>query len=165
MIVCKDCKYNGSIFEFCDDHRKSNSRKFNVQYDELYKYCTTQLPALYIPVELGNSGIKPPTLNEMGMDDTSLYMRSDIPAPEFFLDNVKQLKGYVLQPKDIKIMLEALKNPEKALASWNFNQTFDTGAWLVESLSRPQFEEVYDEHVVNEIMRLLPKLKKIKRIR
>ena len=115
---------------------------------------------------MGNSGRTPPDLNELGYD-TSVYFqnRSDIPVEEFFALNIKTLKKFELQPKEKKHMLSALRSPQHALASWEFNQTFEVPYGdIMEKASRPKFKEEYDMAVVEQILGLIPKIKKITRI-
>lgn len=172
---CKDCKYEfpdsaklGAIFEFCTNCRKRRTgyKQPNKQYDEFYKDCTTHMPEIPCMVSLSNSGIYPPHLDEYtGFDKSKIYAgRSDIPTPSFFDENIKHLKGYVLQPKEVKHMLDALKSPEYAIASWEFNQTFET-QYCQTSAVCPVFKEEYDMKVVDEIIKLAEKIKKVTRVK
>jgi hypothetical protein len=150
------------VFVLCDDHRKQRSRRpANKQYDELYKDCKTELQIEPAMVALGHSGMKHASLDEYTDFNTSKFYegRTDIPVPEFFMPHVKRIKGYDLQPEDIKKMWGLLHQPAKALASWEFNQTFDVEPW------KAKFEEEYDMKIVEEIFQLLSKMKKVKRIK
>jgi hypothetical protein len=108
----------------------------------------------------------PPNLNELGYDvEVCFNGRSDIPVPEFFSENIKQLKKFTLKSREVKHMLSALHKPQHALASWEFNETFDTPYGdLFDKPVRPKFKEEYDMEIVEKIMRLIPKIKKVTRI-
>ena len=166
--LCNNCIYDGSVFEFCDDCRVlgTSLKPPHKQYDEFYKDCTTDLQIEPCMVALGSCHMTPPSLDEYtDFDKTKFNQRSDIPAPSFFIDNVNQLKGYQLQPKEIKYMLNALKSPQQALASWEFNETFVTQSSYFEiSATFPSFKEEYDMKVVDEIIDLAKKIKKITRV-
>lgn len=165
--LCENCSYNGSTFELCGSHRKNFSKKFNKQYDEFYKDCRTWLQIEPCVVPLGSNGMPPPTLNVLGHDISEYSKaRSDIPAPEFFSKNIGQLKEYMLQPKEIKHMLDCLRRPEYALASYEFDKTFLTqfSGFSIENFVKPKFTEEYDMDILRQILELLPKVKKIKRI-
>jgi hypothetical protein len=163
--LCENCFYNGSVFELCEFHRLHFSKKFNQQYDEFYKDCKTELQVEPCMVALGSSGMIPPALNEYTDFDSSVFFkeRSDIPVPEGFSNDIERLKGYMLQPKEIKHMLDALHNPDQALASWEFDKTFKT-KYSRDSVLNASFTEEYDMEVLGEILQLLKKVKKVKRI-
>ena len=165
--LCKQCSYDDCVFTFCEDCRSRNRpKKPKKQYDEFYRDCKADMQIFSALVPLGNSGRTPPDLNELGYD-TSVYFqnRSDIPVEEFFALNIKTLKKFELQPKQKKHMLSALRSPQHALASWEFNQTFEVPYGdIMEKASRPKFKEEYDMAVVEQILGLIPKIKKITRI-
>ena len=164
--LCNNCSYDGSVFEFCDDCRVlgTSLKPPHKQYDEFYKDCTTELQIEPCMVALGSCHMTPPSLDEYtDFDKTKFNQRSDIPAPSFFVENINQLKGYMLQPKDIKHMIKALRAPDFALASWEFNKTFVT-SFCEDSAVFPKFKQEYDMKVVEKIIDLAKKIKKITRV-
>lgn len=128
MFECKECSYDGSVFEFCESCRKKRrSLKPHRQYDEFYKDCTTELQIAPWMVSLGYSGIIPPALNEYTDFDVSVFKeRSDIPMPEWAFDHINKLSKWSLLPEDKKDLISFLRNSDKALASFEFNDTFET---------------------------------------
>lgn len=129
IFECKECSYDGSIFEFCESCRKKRSgyKEPNKQYDEFYKDCTTELQIHPWMAPLGNSGMIPPSLNECVDFDTSVFnTRSDIPVPEWAQENIKVMTKWALQPQNNKDLISLLRDSDKALASFEFNDTFET---------------------------------------
>ena len=165
--LCKQCSYDDCVFTFCEDCRSRNRPKEpKKQYDEFYRDCKSEMQIFSALVPLGHSGMNPPNLNELGYDSSIFFKgRSDIAAPEFFNKQIARLKKFELQPKQKKHMLSALRSPQHALASWEFNQTFEVPYGdIMEKASRPKFKEEYDMAVVEQILGLIPKIKKITRI-
>lgn len=59
-----------------------------------------------------------------------------------------------MECENCKKMILALRYHENALASWQFNQTFETSG---------SFDVLYDMSVIDDIMRLIPKVRKVTR--